>query len=321
MEHRFVSLAGVVCALALTACGEPTTLSSSAAGGQGGTNGANGAGAGGSAGTTAGSAGTGGTSAVPGPGSVGCGATSWPAGDTRSNAILVDGTQRSYVVTIPEPYDPSHPHRLVFTFHRRGLRAEEVASGFAGSGYYGLAGLIGDDTILVSGQGLAAEGNALDTGWPNTDGRDIAYVRAVLDELNEAYCIDQSRIFATGMDDGANLSLAIGCQMSDLFRGIAPIAGTLPADPEAICMPGPLAVLQMHGMADDVVPIADAERARDVFLAANHCGTTTQTLATGPCVYYDGCDSGYPVVWCSHEDGHVIPSFASAYLALVFEQL
>jgi poly(3-hydroxybutyrate) depolymerase len=316
MDHRFASFAVVVCALSVSACGEPSGSSSSAAGGDVGTNVA---GAGGSGGTNAGSAGASGTG--PGPGSVGCGATSWPAGDQRSNAILVDGLQRTYIVTIPEPYDPNHPHRLVFTFHRRGLRAEEVASGFAGSGYYGLAGLIGTSTILVSGQGLAAEDDPLDTGWPNTDGRDIAYVRAVLDELNESYCIDQDRIFSTGVDEGGSLSIAIGCQMSDVFRGIAPIAAALPADPETSCSPGPLAVLQMPGTTDDVVTIADAERTRDVFLAANHCATTTQPIADGPCVFYDGCDAGYPLVWCIHDGGHTIPSFASAYLALVFEQL
>jgi poly(3-hydroxybutyrate) depolymerase len=224
---------------------------------------------------------------------------------------------REYIVTIPENYDPSQPHRLVFTWHGRGGSAEDVAVGFSG-GYYGLATRIGDSTILVSGQGLGTDEDPTDTGWPNTGGRDIAFVRELLDWLNANYCIDQQRIFTTGMSYGGIMSITIGCQMSDVFRGIAPIAGALFGGPGDNCSPGPIAVWQTHGSADDVVMIDGGERARDAFLAGNSCATTTQPIAPDPCVAYDGCAAGYPVTWCVHPGGHTIPAFSADAIAEFF---
>jgi hypothetical protein len=38
-------------------------------------------------------------------------------------------------------------------------------------------------------------------------------------------------------------------------------------------------------------------------------------------VSYDGCDSGYPVVWCPVDgEGHTIPSFAAAAIATFLGQ-
>jgi polyhydroxybutyrate depolymerase len=284
MKTHFSLSASLAISLALVGCGEPAS-SADGSGGQAGSStgglGTGGSGAGGS--STAGS-------------STGGGATSWPEGDQRAYTIDVGGTQRKYIVTIPADYDPNHPYRLVLTWHGRGGTAEQIASGFGGSGYYGLAGRIGDSTILVSGQGLGTDSDPEDTG----------------------YCIDQDRIFSTGMSYGGIMSITIGCQMSDVFRGIAPIAGALFGGPGGSCAPGPIAVWQTHGSADDVVMIDGGERARDAFLAGNHCGTTTQAVSPEPCVSYEGCDDGFPVVWCVHDGGHTIPSFSSDAIAAFF---
>jgi hypothetical protein len=61
--------------------------------------------------------------------------------------------------------------------------------------------------------------------------------------------------------------------------------------------------------------------ARDQFLADYHCGTTMEPVDQSPCVSYDGCDSGYPVVWCLVDgEAHAIPSFAASGIANFFSQ-
>jgi polyhydroxybutyrate depolymerase len=76
-----------------------------------------------------------------------------------------------------------------------------------------------------------------------------------------------------------------------------------------------------HGTADTTISISGDETARDQFLADNHCGTTMEPVDPPPCVSYDGCDSGYPVVWCPVEgDGHAIPSFAASGTAAFLSQ-
>lgn len=38
------------------------------------------------------------------------------------------------------------------------------------------------------------------------------------------------------------------------------------------------------------------------------------------CVAYDGCDQGYPVVWCEFAGGHTVPQFASDEIWKFFSQ-
>ena len=66
---------------------------------------------------------------------------------------------------------------------------------------------------------------------------------------------------------------------------------------------------------------ANAAMARDAYLKLNHCMNTSQPVDPSPCVAYDGCDAGYPVVWCSVAgQGHAISSYASGAIAKFFKQ-
>jgi poly(3-hydroxybutyrate) depolymerase len=224
--------------------------------------------------------------------SVGCGADSWP--ESNRYSIDVDGSAREYILAVPDGYDSNQPYRLVFAWHPRGGSAEQVATGFGG-GYYGLESLANGSAIFVSPEGI-------DAGWANTGGRDIAFLRAMLDRFNSELCIDESRIFSTGFSYGGMMSFAVGCAMGDLFRAIAPMSGALYSgceDGEA-----PIAVWGAHGDNDTVVPLADGERALDVFLERNHCESEATPVDPSPCVSYSGCDAGYPVVWCEFSGGH-----------------
>jgi poly(3-hydroxybutyrate) depolymerase len=232
---------------------------------------------------------------------------------------MVDGTARDYIVKLPDAYDPATAYRLVFTFHGRTGTAEQIATGFGG-GYYGLEQRIGDSTILVSPQGLGTEEDPADTGWPNTGGRDIAFVQAMLDSLTSSYCVDTARIFTTGMSYGGIMSNTIGCEMPDVFRGLASIAGAMFG--RNGCDGPPIATWMTHGTADDVVTYESGETARDNFLEQNHCDTTIEPVATEPegCVEYQGCDAGFPVIWCTHDGGHTIPSYSGQAISDFFAQ-
>jgi len=282
----------------------------SSGGAAAGTGGSDTAGTGGS--DTAGTGGSGGAAPTSG-----CGATTYPpSGDAT---MMVDGIARDYIVKIPDAYDPATPYRLVFAFHGRTGTADQIATGFGG-GYYGLEQRIGDSTILVSPQGLGTDEDPADTGWPNTGGRDIAFVRAMIDSLSASYCVDSTRIFTTGMSYGGIMSNTIGCEMSDVFRGLASIAGAMFG--RNGCDGPPIASWMTHGTADETVTYESGEAARDNLLAQNHCDETIQPVATEPegCVEYQGCDAGFPVVWCTHDGGHTIPSYSGQAISDFFSQ-
>ena len=233
----------------------------------------------------------------------GCSSTTPP--ESGRHSIDVDGTMREYVLDVPDDYDASKPHLLIFGWHWRGGKAQDVVD----NQYYGLKPLSNGSAIFVSPEGLVDNGQS---GWANPGGRDIEFTKAMLEHFESELCIDESRIFSTGFSYGAMMSFAVGCAMGDVFRGIAPFAGGLYSG----CEDGtaPVAMWGTHGYsdgADGVVPIADGRAARDEFLARNGCGTDTTPVAPDECVSYQGCSAGYPVTWCEWDGGHWWPSFAS----------
>jgi polyhydroxybutyrate depolymerase len=70
---------------------------------------------------------------------------------------------------------------------------------------------------------------------------------------------DRSRIFATGISNGAMMAYRLACD-TDLLAAIAPVAGTMIND---CADPRPLSVLAVHGTADRTVPYGGGPGRRD----------------------------------------------------------
>lgn len=317
-----------------TGSGGTTARSTGSAPGSGGgtggrTNGATGGrasgGSGGGLPATGGQAGTGGASITgSGSGTAAAGGTTKSAGcgspeGLKSGRATIDvsGSAREYILKMPGSYDGNRPYKLIFGFHARGGNATQVA-GSGNDNYYGLASRAGDSAIFVAPEGL-------DAGWRNSDGRDIAFVKAMLAFFNSKLCIDQQRIFSTGFSFGGMMSDAIGCAMADVFRAIAPMAGGLPnaEHPYSGCdqvNDHPIAVWMSHGDNDTVVPIADGKAALDIFVKRSQCQAQTSSVTPSPCVAYQGCLAGYPIHWCKFAGGHAVPDFASKAIWDFFSQ-
>jgi poly(3-hydroxybutyrate) depolymerase len=264
--------------------------------------------------STSGGATTGGAAAGGAGGAskgAGCGATDYPMSGKAT--IDVSGTQREYILKLPSNYDPSTPYKLVFGWHWRGGTADNVANGTLGGGpYYGLEKRANGSAIFVSPNGI-------DNGWANTGGRDMAFLKAMLAFFNSKLCIDQARIFSTGFSYGGMMSDAIGLDMADVFRAIAPMSGAFYSGGNRSST-RPIAMWMSHGDADDVVPLADGEAALNVFLKNNGCSAQTAPVSPDPCVAYQGCSAGHPVTYCKFSGGHTPPSFASQAIWEFFSQ-
>jgi poly(3-hydroxybutyrate) depolymerase len=267
-----------------------TGTAGNAAGGRGGTTG------------TAGSTGTGGGAGAAMP-SAGCGtATASP----MSGHFTIDaaGTAREYIIKIPTGYDRNHPYRLIVAFHGRMYDAASVDAGGAPSPsgpYYGIEPLSGGSAIFVAAQ-------ALSTSWTNAN--DIPYVNAMIARFKTELCIDQRRIFATGFSMGAIQTIALGCAEADVFRAIAAMSGSLNG---GTCSgTQPIAYWGSHGTNDPTINISNGRMVRDTFRMRNHCTTTTVAGSPAGCVNYQGCDAGYPAVWCEFDGVHEPPPYSGS---------
>src|SRR5262249_49794212 len=110
----------------------------------------------------------------------------------------------------------------------------------------------------AQGLGLASDGfNGGDCcGEPawidHTD--DVAFAKALRDQIAASYCIDPKRVHGAGFSNGGFMSYRFICEASDVFASVASVSGVLGVPPET-CKPSrPVAMLHVHGTADPTVP-------------------------------------------------------------------
>src|SRR5690606_2569751 len=83
------------------------------------------------------------------------------------------------------------------------------------------------------------------------DADDIAYLGAVLDEVEAQFHVDPSRIYVMGFSNGGAMSNRVACEMADRVAAVASLSGTNEFATAAPCEPArPIPVLHAHGTDD-----------------------------------------------------------------------
>ena len=166
-----------------------------------------------------------------------------------------DGLEREYLLHIPENYDSSISHPIVFNFHGFGGTATNHMYSADFRPISDTAGF-----ILVYPQGLP-----LDDGSPHwniaeneednkSNSDDFGFIVSLINELSLAYNIDENRIYACGFSNGAGFSFSAACHLNQ-FAAIASISGLMSdwaldnCDP-----PGPVGTMIIHGTSDQERP-------------------------------------------------------------------
>ena len=231
--------------------------------------------------------------------------------------ITSGGEARQLYVRLPRDYDAGPRNRpIIFAFHGTGGTYTAWLNGF-----YDLDKIVGDGAIMVYPQALpdAAGTNQWDYSF------DFDFFQDMLLELSLRYQFDSDRIFVTGHSSGGGIAHEIGCRFGDIVRGIAPVAGGLLA---TTCT-GAVAVMQIHGFNDSLVPLGVADVGHRTWVAYNgfDFGTTRPTNLP-PCVDHAPGGSDYPMIWCEHNEGslddfsgHDWPSFAGDAMWTFFSGL
>ena len=107
-------------------------------------------------------------------------------------------------------------------------------------------------------------------------------------KVQARYPVDSRRVFVLGHSNGGYMSHRMACDHADLIAGIVSLAGAAYDDPPAgelplpRCRPSePVAVLEVHGMADGTVRYGSGRRRRDCHCADTPLFISTETPARG----------------------------------------
>jgi polyhydroxybutyrate depolymerase len=151
---------------------------------------------------------------------------------------------------------------------------------------------------------------------------DVAFVNALLDDLMTVCPVDERRVFATGMSNGAMLAYLLASELADRIAAIAPVAGPMGT---ADCRPSrPVSVCHFHGLQDQYAPFDggigprsltkvrhfSVEHSLDCWVRANGCDPVPQT-ETLPQVADDGTQVSRKV-WSGGRDGSEVVLYAIA---------
>src|SRR3990167_3613281 len=161
-------------------------------------------------------------------------------------------SERKYLLHIPAGYSPSKATPLVLFFHGGGGHMEQAADDYGWREKTEKEGFIvafPNGTSRFPRQHLATwnAGNCCGSARDkNLD--DVGFVRQLVADIQRQANIDKTRIFATGMSNGGMMSYRLACEAPDIFRAVAPVAGT---DNTKACQPSrPISILHIHARDD-----------------------------------------------------------------------
>ncbi len=245
---------------------------------------------------------------------IACPPAALAAGD-HTIQVMHAGLKRTALVHIPASLDLEAPAPLVLNFH--GLTSNSDQQVFF-SGMNPKADAAG--FIVVYPQGVQSSWNAGACCGAAIDQNidDVGFVRALVAQLALTLCIDERRIYATGMSNGGFMSHRLACEAADLFAAVAPVSAVNGMDS---CSPSrPVPVMMFNGTLDPLVAynggglFGSAEQTFTDWSARDLCDDAPKpgkSNGAASCLQHDICDAEVSVVFCTFEGmGHCWPGNA-----------
>lgn len=235
---------------------------------------------------------------------------------------------RKYLVHVPPNYHPQNPTPLLVAFHGGGGSMEHMAK----DELYGLITKSNKEGFIVAfpngyskfAKGIFATWNAGNCCGDARDKKidDVEFIRAMVANIAGQMNIDRNRIFATGMSNGGMISYVMACELPDIFKAIAAVAGT---DNTVTCShKQPISILHIHAKNDDhvlfnggagegafkdeskVTQFTSVPESINRWVDYNQCNPTPQRVLTvngAYCDLYSGCKDDKQVELCVTDTG------------------
>jgi poly(3-hydroxybutyrate) depolymerase len=230
--------------------------------------------------------------------------------------INVGGKNRIFFLTLPKNYDNSKPHKVLIANHCMGSKAEDFVHHSPDydhpTPYYGQQNLDKNGDYIFA----APQGNDNGT-WNGQEDHD--FVNQMITTIQDNYCVDTTRVFATGFSFGAMFTNSLAQHMQDRLRAVAVYATAdyniwLPSNTGK-----PIAWMGVHGKNDQMCSYDRAKTSALPRILKNNGkpgadGKFTDASAEKPtevsgntghvCYDFKTVDERFPVKWCSWPGGH-----------------
>jgi polyhydroxybutyrate depolymerase len=218
---------------------------------------------------------------------------------------MEDGTERTYLLRLPQNYDPAARSDVIFTFHGSGSGdlAQLIYSNFLELADRDGVILVAPDSNIT----FPDRSNPLATYWDSAweanlrvRDFDIDFTRQLVESTRNEYCVGD--FHAAGMSAGGDMTSALQCLADSPFKAYAPVTYMYYNEAECADAP-PSPLIYFHGSDDFVVPIGGSgppwndppvPEAMQRWADHNGCsGTPVETRISDEVVRYhwEGCSA------------------------------
>ena len=168
-------------------------------------------------------------------------------GDYLDSLIVAD-FERWFVVHVPPQYEQGRPMPLVFNLHGRGSNTIQQRDASQMDQKADEEGF-----IVVYPQALGQPTTWFGVLFGEVGQPDMDFFVELVNYLQGKLDVNPARIYSTGISNGATMVNRLGCEMSDVFAGIAPVAGAHSG--LHLCeINQPVSMLAIHGTEDKIIP-------------------------------------------------------------------
>jgi polyhydroxybutyrate depolymerase len=177
--------------------------------------------------------------------------------DPVDTTLIEPRTRRAYRVVTRSDHDPRVPAPVLFALHPYRTVPAVLVEGLSL-----IAHAVQDRGYVL----VVPEGARDDEGQPFWNASaaccgktarppdDVAYLKAVLDDLGSRHALDRERVFAIGASNGGFMAQRWACDQRGDLRAIVSVSGAAQGPDDPPCAPGrPLRVLSIHGDRDPLI--------------------------------------------------------------------
>ncbi|MDG2331489.1 MAG: PHB depolymerase family esterase [Flavobacteriales bacterium] len=169
--------------------------------------------------------------------------------------ISSGGFSRDYIYYHASSASSSCP--LVMVFHGYSGNAQDIMDY---SAFNALAEEFGFAVCYPQGTEDSFNTTFWNVGYDFQSGEtvnDVAFVNELIDTLSSQNSLSDENIFSTGMSNGGDFSYMLACESSEIFKGIAPVAGMMLQHIIDTCnQVREVSIFEIHGTNDNVTPMA-----------------------------------------------------------------
>jgi polyhydroxybutyrate depolymerase len=240
-------------------------------------------------------------------------------GTTVRNTLNSAGKKRHYLLHVPASYKAGDSLPMVINFHGYESNAAQQEQITEMSILADSAGF-----IVVYPEGLGNP-QAWQTGPEGLREVDRMFIRDLVQLLEAKLGIDPHRIYATGISNGAQMAIRLGCEMGDMFAAIAIVSGSFPS-PESCALLRPIPLVGFHGTADRSLPfngggltggyLTPARDGASKWAKRNDCAASPEVTYQSGSVTgesWGGCRANADVTFYTIQDGgHTWPGSSTA---------